>query len=80
MPLTLAATTRACPLTGLNRHPPDDRLFRSRLTPGRRIGKREPRRDRPDGREAGKIDTLRAGNCNLVLAKAQLSLGFAGTP
>ena len=32
----------------LIRHPPDDRLFGARFTPGVGIGKPEPRRERPD--------------------------------
>ena len=60
----------------VNRHPPDERLFGARLTPGTGIGKPEPRRERPNVPEAGSIGTLRAGNSNLVLAKTHLSLGF----
>ena len=62
--------------TDFNRHPPDERLFGARLTPGTGIGKPEPRRERPNVPEAGSIGTLRAGNSNLVLAKTHLSLGF----
>ena len=57
----------------LIRHPPDDRLFGARLTPGAGIGKPEPRRERPDRPEGGKIGAARGGSSDIVLAKAHLS-------
>ena len=56
------------------RHLPDERLFGARLTPGTRIDKPEPRRERPNLPETGSIGTLRAGNSNW--SKTHLSLGF----
>ena len=40
------------------------------------IGKPEPRRERPDVPEAGKIGAARAGNTDIVLAKTHLSRRF----
>ena len=62
--------------TVLVRHPPDDRIFRSRLNPRMVIGKPGPRRERPDGPESGKIGAARAGSADIVRAKTHISLGF----
>ena len=59
----------------VNRHPPDDRLFGPRLTPRTGIGKPEPRRERPDAPEAGKIGAARAGSSDIDLAKTHFSRG-----
>ena len=43
------------------------------MTPGAGIGKPEPRRERPDRPEGGKIGAARGGSSDIVLAKAHLS-------
>jgi hypothetical protein len=60
----------------INWHPPDDRLFGTRLTPGTGIGKPEPRSERPDGPEAGNIGAARRERPDFLLAKTHLSRGF----